>query len=939
MLSLAAFCCGRVHAQATVTGGQGTYIYVDGQSGSNSNPGSSSQPLKTIQASVNAALADNAHGIAVVVSIKPGVYRESVTMGGTHTSAPITIQAATPGTVYIDGADILSKYSSQGNGIYAYSWTDNVSGCVLPNNWYTGMPPVVLANEMVFVNGAPLTQVMSKSQLVPGTFYVDNSYQQIDLDPASGTDMSSAKVEAASRRTTLTVNSASNLVLRGLVLQHAASCININGANINSGSNILIDNVQANWNNWGGLGVNSSDHVTVQNSTASYNGGVGIGAFEDTHSLFSNNESDYNNWRGEMVGLYDFAQGGTKIMHGHAVTVTGQQSYNNGAQGLWFDTDNMNIEVSGAKLAGNLVDNLQLEASQGPITVENSSFCSGGVGVNLLESEGVTLTGNHFYANGGNIPAQNGQVFLSGKTGGRLVTNYETGVTTNEFTSNTTIKQKTFTAVGSQQYVFNTYLSGNDWSQFINSLNSGGNNWFNASNPNDFGLPGGKKTNFAGWQSVSGDTTSSWSLAGSAQSGCGIPVVAYADFNILAHNAAAYVSSYTMAFDGTLSIPLQVRSFGFGIVTLSAPNLPTGVSASFSPATLVSGNSTLALTAYSSATAQKVPITIFATSGSRVHTITLWVTVKPGTKTAPSTVPATPKISANPSTVSVSGPGSAGTTSLALSGFDSSSFKFSCSGLPKGASCIFGAVKGSGISGTVSLKITTSAPSTAMLVSTEQSGSRAILAFAVPGLIAIFALFATRRRYPEWNKMIALVLATTTGIFLSSCGVTPGLGGHPVAASSGPTSSGSGSGSGSSSGSAGNSGSSGSSNSGSGPGSGSGSSSNSGSSSSSGSGSTNSGSGSSSNSGSGSGSGSKSGSSSSGSSSGSSGSGTSGGGSSSGSGSSGSGSNSGGGSSSGSGSGTTSPTDPGTPSGTNSVIVTAISGNQSATVTLTLKVN
>ena len=115
VLFLAIFCCGRVHAQATVTGGQGTYIYVDAQSGSDSNPGTSSQPLKTIQAGVDAALADNAHGIDTVVSIKPGVYRESVTMGSTRSSASVTIEAATAGTVYIDGADVLTKYSSKGD--------------------------------------------------------------------------------------------------------------------------------------------------------------------------------------------------------------------------------------------------------------------------------------------------------------------------------------------------------------------------------------------------------------------------------------------------------------------------------------------------------------------------------------------------------------------------------------------------------------------------------------------------------------------------------------------------------------------------------------------------------------------------------------------------------------------------------------------------------
>src|SRR6185437_14499158 len=258
MLILVALACGHAHAQATITGGQGSWLYVDGQAGSDANPGTSVKPLKTIQAGVNKALSQNAAGVATVLSIKAGVYREAVTMGATRTSAPLTIEAATAGSVYIDGADVLtSSYKSSGS-VYAYPWTDTVKGCPLPSNWYTGMPPIVQANEMVFLNGKPLTQVMSASQLIPGTFFVNSSYQELDIDPPSGTDMSTAKVEVAARRTTLTVNGASNLVLSGLVLQHAASCMNVDGANINSGNNILIDHVQANWNNWGGLGVKSS---------------------------------------------------------------------------------------------------------------------------------------------------------------------------------------------------------------------------------------------------------------------------------------------------------------------------------------------------------------------------------------------------------------------------------------------------------------------------------------------------------------------------------------------------------------------------------------------------------------------------------------------------------------------------------------------------------
>lgn len=637
ILFVSALLCGRAAAQATVSGGQGTYIYVDGQSGSDSNPGTSSQPFKTIQAGVDKARTDNQAGVASVVSIAPGVYRESVKFGPTNASVPITVEAATPGTVYIDGADVLSGGNANSSGVYTFAWDDTIGNCQVPPNWITGMPPVVLANEMVFLNGGLLTQVMSSTQLVPGTFYVDKSNQRVDVDPPSGTDMSRAKVEVSARQTTLTVYGASGVVFSGLVFQHAASCMNQDGAMVYSGTNILFDNVQANWNNWGGLGISSSNNITVRNSTASHNGGLGFMGYEIQNGLFSNNEADYNNWRGDMVGFYDFAQGGFKFGRNRNVTVDGQHSYNNQGEGLWFDTDNENITVTNAVLVGNTVENLKLEANEGPFTITKNTFCSGGVGVILMDSAGVTLSGNYFYGNqsSGNQLAdnQNAQIFLAGQTGGRTYSNFQTGAMVTSENKNITFSGNTFGDSGSGQYLFNTYLSGYEWTDFLGSFHSSGNTWSDATNANAFRVPGGDTTNLPGWQSLTAqDGNSTWGSV-QANSACQIPTPAYADFAVLARNAVNYVPSYTMS-NGSVAIPLQVESFGFGPVALSAPGLPSGVSASFNPSTLISGNSTLTLTAYSSATRQTVPVTIFATSGSRVHTVTEWVAVQPGMATA-----------------------------------------------------------------------------------------------------------------------------------------------------------------------------------------------------------------------------------------------------------------------------------------------------------------
>ena len=187
--------------------------------------------------------------------------------------------------------------------------------------------------------------------------------------------MATAVIEVAKRDKTLTVSGRTNVVLRGLVFRHTANCMNTTGAAVNSSNNVLIDGIQALWNNWAGFGVFGSTNITVQNSVANYNGGLGFSATKDQTTLFNFNESDYNNWRGAQGAYYDWAMGGTKFFQMRTTTVLNHFSYNNQAEGLWFDTDNKDILIDNATLSGNVQAGLQIERNEGPITLQNSHLC------------------------------------------------------------------------------------------------------------------------------------------------------------------------------------------------------------------------------------------------------------------------------------------------------------------------------------------------------------------------------------------------------------------------------------------------------------------------------------------------------------------------------------------------------------------------------------
>ena len=619
----------RARSQANVTENQTIYLYVDAQKGYDSNAGTYSWPFKTIQAAVNKANLNNQKGIGTKVVVQAGVYREfvNITPISNQTSAAMTIEAATAGTAIIAASNVLTDWSLQSKSpvvIYEHPWTFDLGTCADPSGWPSNFAPIALQPEMIFVNNIPLTQVMSYVQLIPGTFYVNQADQLVHIAPAPSTDMATALVEAAVRPETLNVQGRSNLVLRGLVLRHAASCINDSGATVTNNSNILIDHVQAIWNNWGGLDVSQNTDITVEDSIASYNGGVGLSGNKDVNALFSSNESSYNNWRGALAALYDWGMGGTKLMMMRNTNVQYHRSYGNQAQGLWFDTDNKDITIHGATLSGNVMASLQIERNEGPISLTNSTLCSSGAGVTVNNTEKLTITGNVFYNNSGTNKFQ-AEVFIGGAPGGKPTTDWQTGQTYDLYTSNTVMTGNLFEDATTGQNVFGTFLTGDDWWEFVDTLTSNGNLWYDPETASSYKIVNGKLVNLTGWRSTTGqDLDSAWARPATVPvDACALPAPTFADFNVNLDN-----DSYTMA-SGKAVATVRVNSFWFGEVTLAATGMPAGVTASLSRQNLWSGVVTLTLTAAKTAVNQIVPITLWGYGESRVHSATFYVHVIP----------------------------------------------------------------------------------------------------------------------------------------------------------------------------------------------------------------------------------------------------------------------------------------------------------------------
>ena len=168
VLLSAAVCWGQANVNEAL---ETALIYVDAAKGNDSNNGTLTSPLKTIGAAVTMALNNNHSSIGSKVIINPGTYREAVKISGggsRTTSLPITFQAATAGTVFISGADVVSGWTvnSSNSKLYQNSWNYNFGKCTPQSGNAPAQQDIVLRREMIIVNGVVLTQLLSLKSML-----------------------------------------------------------------------------------------------------------------------------------------------------------------------------------------------------------------------------------------------------------------------------------------------------------------------------------------------------------------------------------------------------------------------------------------------------------------------------------------------------------------------------------------------------------------------------------------------------------------------------------------------------------------------------------------------------------------------------------------------------------------------------------------------------
>jgi parallel beta-helix repeat protein len=308
--------------------------------------GTATDPYCTIGQAMNAH-----RGAGVTIIVKPGIYREQVTVPSTGASgAPFVFQASGPGVV-LDGADDF-----RGNALWTLA-----SG----STWRAAS--VTWAPVQVFVNGARLTPAAESEVDVPvnGFRWVSGEGLYVNL---GGSNPGSQQTFVGRRRYGFNVYTKSFIKIigfevtraddRGIYMQNGCADIEITGNKVTFSASYGIQTV-------------NGQRVVIRGNVSSDNGNHGIGLISGAaNCTVADNESFRNVHPTQRVanGIYLYAAPNN--------TVVGNRVHDNQDTGLQFSGGSNNC-----------------------IAVHNRSWKNGDHGYDHLASSGVKHVNDIAHAN------------------------------------------------------------------------------------------------------------------------------------------------------------------------------------------------------------------------------------------------------------------------------------------------------------------------------------------------------------------------------------------------------------------------------------------------------------------------------------------------------------------------------------------------------------
>lgn len=475
----------------------GTTFYVS-PSGVDTNAGTPTSPVRTIQRGVTLANQANAAGQAARVLVAGGVYRESVNLGVQKTDKQFVLEGTGSNATILTGADDWTTgWTAQPDGSLVHSWPYKWGIKTVPSGWESywnwdgnGYKRDILRrSETVYVNGAPLRGVLTANELsAGGTFYVDEGASRLSLRLPTGVTLAGSLIEVGIRQNVLTVDGPRNVVLRNFAVMRSRGAVQDTAVSVKNGQNVSAENLAVRWTAYAGFGTAYITGLQIRGSVFSDNGVTGLGGYRDKNVVLEDTEIARNNWRGwpaEHKG-WDSVM---KWLNYRDAIARRVRVVDNSGNGFWLDSDNQRVTLENSLISGNQLLGVNLEMNQGPVIIAGNRICNNmTTGVGDAQSTNVTLRNNQIFNN------TQYNILFTGTYAGRSVTDYLTGATTLLRSEHWTVTGNTIAGSGSQGWLWThtDYLTPGAWSIVRNSLVAFNSNaWYHSARANAFWLPQG----------------------------------------------------------------------------------------------------------------------------------------------------------------------------------------------------------------------------------------------------------------------------------------------------------------------------------------------------------------------------------------------------------------------------------------------------------------
>jgi parallel beta-helix repeat protein len=326
-----------------------------------------------------------------VVRIHAGIYREAVVVQKSGTAQnPIRFEAVPGANVVVTGVGRLTKWRKENGNVFSTRWPFRF----IPESKTDAFPDdeyhrLIGRAEQVLINRQALRQVLERSALSPGSFYVDFAAKRLFILPPHAVNFATARVEASTRSVLWNCKGA-RVIVKGIRFRYAGNRAQ-QGAVSFQGEGDVAENCAFERMNSIGAAFGGWNQI-ARGCTFQDNGQLGFAANHAHNFLMTGCTIRNNNTKGFNR---QWEAGGDKIVLSRNVILENSSFVSNHGSGIWFDIGNENCEVRNCLIADNEDAGIFYEISYG------------------LHAHDNVVTGNGFASTPGVWGAQAGIVLSS----------------------------------------------------------------------------------------------------------------------------------------------------------------------------------------------------------------------------------------------------------------------------------------------------------------------------------------------------------------------------------------------------------------------------------------------------------------------------------------------------------------------------------------------